>query len=75
MLELDLVLEPFVRERYAGLGADDRERYRRLMSCQDQELFGWFLRREVPDDPDLAEIVTAILAHKLAHKRAAPVLR
>ncbi len=66
MLELDLVLEPFVKERYADLEAEDRSRYRRLMSCQDQELFGWFLKREVPDDPDLAAIVAAILDHKRA---------
>jgi antitoxin CptB len=71
MLELDLVLEPFVRERYGDLSMEDRARYRRLMSCQDQELFGWFLKREAPDDPELAAIIGAILAHK----RASPVLR
>lgn len=63
MLELDLILEPFVRERYASLDAPDRERYQRLMGCQDQELFGWFLKREPPDDPELAAIVGVILDH------------
>lgn len=71
MLELDLVLEPFVRERYADLPSEDRARYRRLMACQDQEMFGWFLKREVPDDPDLAAIVASILAYK----RTKPALR
>ena len=63
MLELDLILEPFVRERYAALAARERERYQRLMGCQDQELFGWFLKRQQPDDPELAAIVAEILEH------------
>ena len=62
MLELDLILEPFVRERFATLGERDRARYRELMGCQDQELFAWFLKREVPDDPDLVAIISQILA-------------
>lgn len=61
MLELDLVLEPFVNQRFPQLDAADRERYRRLMLSEDQELFGWFLRREVPEDPELAAIVRTIL--------------
>jgi antitoxin CptB len=64
MLELDLILEPFVRDFYAGLDTDDRERYRDLMGCQDQELFTWFLKRETPPDPRLAEIVAKILASR-----------
>ncbi len=65
MLELDLVLEPFVRDRYAALDDDNRALFRRLMECEDQDLFGWFLRREQPQDADLANIVAQILDHKL----------
>ncbi|KAA1193355.1 succinate dehydrogenase assembly factor 2 [Pseudohalioglobus sediminis] len=61
MLELDLVLEPFVQMRYAGLDAADRDRFQALMRCEDQELFGWFLRREQPEDGELAAIVGKIL--------------
>lgn len=63
MLELDLVLEPFVSECYRGLDADDRGRFQRLLECEDQELFGWFLRKEQPEDPELAAIVDTILGH------------
>ncbi|MDP4916889.1 MAG: succinate dehydrogenase assembly factor 2 [Haliea sp.] len=62
MLELDLVLEPFVSERYPQLSVTDRDRYRQLMLCEDQELFGWFLSREMPENPELAAIVRCILA-------------
>ncbi|MEO1078069.1 MAG: succinate dehydrogenase assembly factor 2 [Pseudomonadota bacterium] len=63
MLELDLILEPFVRDAYTELTSDDRERYRELMLSQDQELFAWFLKREVPEDPELALIVGKILSY------------
>jgi len=63
MLELDLLLEPFVRECYPALDAAGRERYRRLMGCQDQELFAWLLGREMPEDDELAAIIDRILDH------------
>jgi antitoxin CptB len=62
MLELDLVLEPFVSRRYGQLDEQDRTRFRRLMECEDQQLFAWFLRREKPEDEELAAIVDQILA-------------
>lgn len=61
MLELDLVLEPFVNARYAQLEEGDRERFKQLMTCEDQDLFAWFLNRQQPDDPELADIVSKIL--------------
>jgi antitoxin CptB len=64
MLELDLVLEPFVDKVYPALAEEERESYRRLMQCQDQELYGWFLRRSRPEDPALAALVERILAWK-----------
>jgi antitoxin CptB len=64
MLELDLVLEPFVDTVYPTLGESDRACYQRLMACEDQELYSWFLGRELPEDPALAAIVRRIVAHK-----------
>ncbi len=61
MLELDLVLEPFVNGRFQSLDEGDKVRFRRLMECEDQDLFAWFLRRETPPDEELATIVRDIL--------------
>ncbi|MFK8048250.1 MAG: succinate dehydrogenase assembly factor 2 [Halioglobus sp.] len=61
MLELDLVLEPFVNARYVELSEIDRARFARLMTSEDQDLFAWFLRREQPEDPELAQIVKQVL--------------
>jgi len=67
MLELDLVLEPFVMARYAGLGADDRRRFQQLMGCEDQDLFAWFLGRQQPQDQELAAIVRQVLDFARTH--------
>ena len=61
MLELDLVLEPFVASCYAGLDESDRESFQRLMGCEDQDLFAWFLRREQPEDAEMSAIVGKVL--------------
>ena len=61
MLELDLVLEPFVTSRYAQLGAADRRTFQRLLQCEDQDLFAWLLQRGDPEDEELAAIVSQIL--------------
>ena len=61
MLELDLVLEPFVTARYAQLSAADRRCFAQLMLCEDQDLFAWFMQRGQPDDEELAGIVNQIL--------------
>lgn len=66
MLELDLVLMPFVEQRLRELGADDQQRYVRLLESEDTELFAWFLQRQRPQDPELAAIVDIVLAH--AHR-------
>jgi len=61
MLELDLLLVPFVRETYPKLDTEDQARYRKLLTCEDQDLFAWFMQRTQPDDADLQAIVRLIL--------------
>jgi antitoxin CptB len=61
MLELDLMLEPFVTSCYAQLGERDRRRFQQLMLCEDQDLFVWLMQRGHPDDEELAGIVNQIL--------------
>jgi len=65
MLELDLVLEPFVVARYANLDERDRLRFQQLMSCEDQDLFAWFMQRERPEDEELRAIVSKVLEFTL----------
>ena len=64
MLELDLLLVPFSREVYGSLGAGEQERYRKLLACEDQELFGWLLGGKPAGR--WQPLVDRILAHKAA---------
>lgn len=61
MLELDLVLEPFVVARYAQLSAADRQCFQRLMQCEDQDLYVWLMQRAEPENEELAGIVRQIV--------------
>ncbi|KJS09772.1 MAG: response regulator receiver protein [Gammaproteobacteria bacterium BRH_c0] len=60
MLELDLILQPFLEQIYPGLEDADKQRYQRLLDSEDQDLFAWFLRREDPADPEMLKIVQII---------------
>lgn len=60
MLELDLILVPFVENCYADLSEDDKQRYVDLLDSEDNDLFSWFLGRGQPEDPELAQIVSQI---------------
>ncbi|UBM26320.1 succinate dehydrogenase assembly factor 2 [Pseudomonas sp. p1(2021b)] len=61
MLELDVLLVPFTQEVYPTLSEEDRELYRRLLTCEDQDMFGWFMERTESDDPELQRMVRIIL--------------
>lgn len=63
MLELDLVLGPFLENIYSTLPEQDQVRFQLLLESQDQDLFKWFLRKEEPEDPELKNIVNLILSH------------
>lgn len=60
MLELDLILVPFVENCYKGLDEINQQRYIDLLEGEDNDLFSWFLGRGKPDDPGLRCIVDQI---------------
>lgn len=61
MLELDELLKPFVKEAFADLEEEDQDRFVKLLSCEDLDLFHWFMQQGEPSDPDLKRIVNIIL--------------
>lgn len=63
MLELDRLLVPFLQEAYRELNEDDQERYVKLLACEDQDMFAWFMQRSQPEDEDLQRMVGIILEH------------
>lgn len=61
MLELDVLLMPFVKEAYSELSNQHKLFFQRLLTCEDPELFAWFMGHEVCPDPEFAEIIDVIL--------------
>lgn len=61
LLELDLLLLPFARERYRLLDPAQQASYCRLLDCDDADIWVWLQRRNAPEDPVLARIVDDIL--------------
>ena len=60
MLELDVLFQPFVEERYEGLSYEDKQIFARLLACEDPELFAWFMGHEQCQDPELANMVITV---------------
>lgn len=63
MLELDLILMPFLENVYPTLAQADKELYWKLLEEQDQDMYAWFMRREDPVNVELQRIVDIIRAN------------
>lgn len=61
MLELDVLFIPFVDEAYDALSDHQQRVFERLLTCQDPELFAWFMGHETCDDTELNAMVEYIL--------------
>ena len=62
MLELDVLVLPFLEEAYDDLSEEDQAKDRKLLDCEDPDLFKWFMQNGRSSDADLAYIVDLILA-------------
>ena len=63
MLELDLILVPFVESQYATLSADEQRAYQSLLECEDTDIYAWMMQRRIPDEESLRPIVQRIVQH------------
>lgn len=61
MLELDVLLEPFVLEAFDGLSFEQQEVFERLLTSDDPDLFAWFMGHQSCEDPELAAMVDIIV--------------
>ncbi|WP_035385115.1 succinate dehydrogenase assembly factor 2 [Ferrimonas futtsuensis] len=61
MLELDVLLEPFVEKHYLSLDQQQKVQFERLLTCDDPDMFAWFMGHEACPDPQLAAMVALIL--------------
>jgi len=61
MLELDVLFIPFVKEAFDNLSVADQLTFQRLLTCEDPDLFAWFMRHKACPDAELGKIVDVIL--------------
>jgi len=61
MLELDVLLGPFMDVAFDSLSDDDQILFERLLTSDDPDLFAWFMGHVKCEDPELARIVDVIL--------------
>ena len=57
MRELDRLLERYLDLRWAAASEAERGVFLRLLDCEDDRLWRWFLGHETPPDADLAALV------------------
>ena len=57
MRELDQLFERYLDTRWRPASPDERETFLRLLDCEDDRLWRWFLGHEAPDDAALASLV------------------
>lgn len=61
MLELDVLLGPFVEEAFPDLSEPDQELFERLLTCDDPDLFAWIMGHQKCEDPELERMVATIV--------------
>jgi len=64
--EVEVLLIPFFEQQYLDLSAADQILFEKLLEQHDVDMFEWFTHRSVPEQEDLARIVSMVL------KRVAP---
>lgn len=66
LLELDLLLSPFVSEAFSGLSVALRKDYRELLSEGDQDLLEWIMGRSpIADERFVAIILEVRRFHRI----------
>jgi len=60
MLELDLMLQPFVQQHYARLNRQERAALATLLAYPDQQLLEYLMGHGVPHNKDVADVAEQI---------------
>lgn len=61
MLELDVLFMPFVEQAFDDLDEAQQLTFERLLTCDDPDLYAWFMGHQSCDDQELADMISYIL--------------
>jgi antitoxin CptB len=62
MRELDQLMVRYLDRRWSTAPDAERAAFERLLACEDDRLWRWFMGRDTVDDPGLDDVVRRILA-------------
>ncbi len=65
MLELDLILEAYLRTRYQEAPQEEQALFARFLQETDQDLFDWLLKKKVPVEAAFQDMVDILLQWKI----------
>lgn len=70
MLELDLLLIPFLQDRYDTLNPEQQALFHQFLESTDIDLFAWLTQpTQVPSDSPFADLITQIRTHAQTRPR------
>ncbi|MBL4794104.1 MAG: succinate dehydrogenase assembly factor 2 [Pseudomonadales bacterium] len=61
MKEVEVFLLPYLERFYFDASEGEKTLFNKLLTCEDPDMFEWFVNRAVPEDNELAEIVGIVL--------------
>lgn len=62
MLELDVLLLPFVEQAFDQLTYEQKETFERLLTSDDPDLYAWFMGHQTCHDKDFADMIAFVLS-------------
>ena len=60
MLELDLLLLPFIEQGYPVLTAAEKRQFHTLLDLEDQDLLEYLMQQRPPEDASLTHVISKI---------------
>ena len=63
MLELDLILQPFISTKLDNLTPSELDAFELLLSQPDPVLYSWLMGASYPSEPELEAIVELVKLH------------
>ncbi|MCU7934776.1 MAG: succinate dehydrogenase assembly factor 2 [Candidatus Thiodiazotropha sp. (ex Dulcina madagascariensis)] len=66
MLELDVLLEAFLEQRYVALSPRLKRHFVQLLEFPDPVIHAWCVQGQRPEDEEFAELISSIRATSVA---------
>ena len=62
MLELDVLFMPFAENGFNELSEQQQEVFERMLTCDDPDLYAWFMGHQACDDQAFKQMIEHILS-------------